>query len=59
MSKVLGLSAGTAGGSAEIVLRLALDAAGDASAELVRLADLDLTRQSDLPDHVVKSIRDV
>ena len=48
MSKVLGLSAGTAGGSAEIVLRLALAAAGDAEAELVRLADLDLTTPSDL-----------
>jgi multimeric flavodoxin WrbA len=53
MSKVLGLSAGTAGGSAEIVLRLALAAAGDAAAadagaELVRLADLDLTTPSDL-----------
>ncbi|WP_051808701.1 flavodoxin family protein [Actinoplanes subtropicus] len=47
MSKVLGLSAGTAGGSAEILLRLALDAAGP-GAELVRLADLDLTAQSDL-----------
>lgn len=47
MSKVLGLSAGTAGGSAEIVLRLALDAAGP-GAELVRLADLDLTTQGDL-----------
>jgi len=42
MSKVLGLSAGSAGGSAEIVLRLALDAAGQ-PAELVRPADLDLT----------------
>jgi multimeric flavodoxin WrbA len=47
MSKVLGLSAGAAGGSAEIVLRLALDAAGQ-DAELIRLADLDLTTQSDL-----------
>jgi multimeric flavodoxin WrbA len=47
MSKVLGLSAGSAGGSAEIVLRLALDAAGP-DAELVRLADLDLTAPSDL-----------
>jgi multimeric flavodoxin WrbA len=63
MSRILGLSAGTAGGSAEIVLRLALagccrrptrssagrsGAAGGADAELVRLADLDLTMQSDL-----------
>lgn len=47
MSKVLGLSAGAAGGSAEIVLRLAL-AAGGAEAELVRLADLDLTAPGDL-----------
>jgi len=47
MSKVLGLSAGAAGGSAEIVLRLAL-AAGEAEAELVRLTDLDLTAPGDL-----------
>ncbi|MCU7729231.1 NAD(P)H-dependent oxidoreductase [Actinoplanes sp. KI2] len=47
MSKVLGLGAGTAGGSAEIVLRLALAATGT-EAELVRLADLALTVQSDL-----------
>jgi multimeric flavodoxin WrbA len=48
VSRVLGLSAGNAGGSAEIVLCTALGATGGADAELVRLADLDLTAAGDL-----------
>ncbi|MEU4240684.1 NAD(P)H-dependent oxidoreductase [Actinoplanes sp. NPDC026619] len=48
MSRILGLSAGNAGGSSEIVLCTALAAAGGADVELVRLADLDLTSQADL-----------
>ncbi|GIM88291.1 flavodoxin family protein [Paractinoplanes toevensis] len=48
MSRVLGLSAGNAGGSAEIVLCTALGAIGGAGADLVRLADLDLTSAGDL-----------
>ncbi|MFI5897128.1 flavodoxin family protein [Actinoplanes sp. NPDC051513] len=47
MSRVLGLSAGAAGGSAEILLRTAL-AASAAENELVRLVDLDLGVQDDL-----------
>ena len=46
MSRVLGLSAGAAGGSAELLLRTALGAVDDA--ELVRLIDLDLNAPDDL-----------
>jgi multimeric flavodoxin WrbA len=45
MSRVLGLSAGAAGGSAEILLRTALAAS---TGELVRLGDLDLNAPADL-----------
>jgi multimeric flavodoxin WrbA len=46
MSRVLGLSAGAAGGSAELLLRTAL--APSTGAELVRLLDLDLNAPDDL-----------
>ncbi|WP_433381997.1 flavodoxin family protein [Actinoplanes sp. CA-142083] len=46
MSRVLGLSAGAAGGSAEILLRTALGRLENP--ELVRLADLDLNARDDL-----------
>lgn len=48
MTKVLGLGAGAAGGSAEILLRGALGAIPDADITLVRLTDLDLGRPDDL-----------
>ena len=48
MSRVLGLSAGNAGGSAEILLATALGAIGGAGVEFVRLADLDLYDDADL-----------
>ncbi|MFF5288364.1 flavodoxin family protein [Paractinoplanes globisporus] len=50
MNTVLGLSAGAAGGSAEILLCTALAAVPGASAdpELIRLAGLDLTEPADL-----------
>lgn len=49
-NQVLGLSAGEAGGSAEILLSTALQAAREAGADarLVRLVDLDLDDDTDL-----------